>query len=223
MMGIYEYGLGNFEQLLKDQKLAFKDLPEVESLIHSHLIARLKFLLGQCKKFTHSYQNFDFTSANSTTAPISGFTLEEKNRLYDILIDYGVPMIEESGDKGEMREQWSKLRDIIFKNRTVDQRTSIGQASLRERVEQTKTVERFVSQLHIVSQKIIKDYSKHINNIIQKWEDEDSSSSSHSESSTEKKKKRRGENKNDFSIDKERIKAAHQYEETHERMVFDPD
>lgn len=41
----------------------------------------------------------------------------------------------------------------------------------------------------------------------------------------EKKKKdqKAEEAKNDFRIDRERIKAAHFFEEKHERLAFDPD
>jgi len=38
-----------------------------------------------------------------------------------------------------------------------------------------------------------------------------------------KAKKKDDEPKNDFRVDRERIRAAHYYEKKHDRLVFDPD
>ena len=71
--------------------------------------------------------------------------------LYDILIDFGVPIVEDNkNEKGEVREHWGMIRDLIFKGKPIDERCNTTN-SLRERVEQIKLVERFVSQMHIVS------------------------------------------------------------------------
>lgn len=50
-------------------------------------------------------------------------------------------MSEEVHERIEVKELWSKLRDLVFKGRSIEQRTM----ALRDRVEQTKAVERFVS------------------------------------------------------------------------------
>lgn len=60
--------------------------------------------------------------------------------------------------------------------------------------------------------------------IIYRWEVDGSSSSSSSDSEKEKEKQRKKQEEfNDFRVDRERIKAAHSYEEKNERLVFDPD
>jgi len=76
--------------------------------------------------------------------------------------------------------------------------------------------------MDVVSSKILKDYSKPITDILAKWKDEkknQNNSSSQSSSSEDES----DATKNDFRIDKERIKAAHFYEKTNERVTFDPD
>ena len=71
-----------------------------------------------------------------------------------------------------------------------------------------------------------------MNKIINQWknEQEDTSSDDENISSQEKLKKREKkrlqkieETKNDFRVDRERIKAAHGFEENNERLAFDPD
>ena len=57
-----------------------------------------------------------------------------------------------------------------------------------------------------------------MNTILKKWKDEDkenTNSGSDSENDEEKK--------NDFHVDKDRIRAAHFWEKTNRRLTFDPD
>ena len=68
----------------------------------------------------------------------------------------------------------------------------------------------------------MKEYNGPVNEILKKWKEEKNasskgSSSSSSESEDEERKR------NDFRIDRQRIRAAHYYEKTHERLTFDPD
>lgn len=90
-----------------------------------------------------------------------------------------------------------------------------------------------------MSAKILNEYRPHVQEILQQWKEEDeeedtdeSQSSSDTKTKPEKgaqpKEKQtpsanKEEEVNDFKIDKERIKAAHEFEKVCNRLVFDPD
>lgn len=84
-----------------------------------------------------------------------------------------------------------------------------------------KNLERFVNQMDVVSFKILKEYSTVVNDVLKKWKEEKANESKGSSSSSESEDEER--KKNDFRIDRQRIKAAHFYEKKNERLTFDPD
>ena len=75
--------------------------------------------------------------------------------------------------------------------------------------------------MDVVSFKILKEYSTPVNDVLKKWKEEKDNASKGSSSSSESDDEDR--KKNDFRIDRQRIKAAHFYEKTNERLTFDPD
>lgn len=75
--------------------------------------------------------------------------------------------------------------------------------------------------MDVVSTKILKEYNTPVNDILKKWKQEKQNESKGSSSSSESEDEER--KKNDFRIDRNRIRAAHFYEKTHERLTFDPD
>lgn len=87
--------------------------------------------------------------------------------------------------------------------------------------ESLSNLERFVNQMDVVSFKILKEYSVPVNAVMKKWKEEARGSSESSSSSSESDDEDR--KKNDFRIDRKRIKAAHYYEKTNDRLTFDPD
>ena len=72
--------------------------------------------------------------------------------------------------------------------------------------------------MDVVSTRILKEYTGSINAILKKWKEEDKSSSSQSGSDSDEEEKN-----NDFHVDKDRIRAAHFFEKSNERLTFDPD
>ena len=79
-------------------------------------------------------------------------------------------------------------------------------------------LEKFVSQMDVVSTRILKEYTGPVSQILKQWKQEEKSSSSDSDSDSDEEEKN-----NDFHVDKDRIRAAHFYEKTNERLTFDPD
>ena len=75
--------------------------------------------------------------------------------------------------------------------------------------------------MDVVSFKILKEYSGPVNSVLKKWKEEARGSSASSSSNSESEDEDR--RKNDFRIDRKRIKAAHYWEKTHDRLTFDPD
>ena len=76
--------------------------------------------------------------------------------------------------------------------------------------------------MDVVSTKILKEYNNSINDILKKWKDEKGKNSSKGSSSSSDSEDEESK-KNDFRIDRLRIKAAHFYEKNNERLTFDPD
>lgn len=75
--------------------------------------------------------------------------------------------------------------------------------------------------MDVVSTKILKEYNVPVNEILKRWKDESANSSKGSSDSSDSDDEER--RKNDFRIDRTRIKAAHYYEKKNERLTFDPD
>jgi len=73
--------------------------------------------------------------------------------------------------------------------------------------------------MDVVSTKILKDYAQPVNEILKQWKEEEKDNSSDSDSDKDSDE----ESKNDFHIDKDRIRAAHFWEKTNKRLTFDPD
>lgn len=84
----------------------------------------------------------------SCSKEVSGFSLDEKNKIYEILINYGMP----SNDLEEHKDDFELLRALLNKHMKLEDKVPDKNA------DSIKTYERFISQLHIVSQKILKDY-----------------------------------------------------------------
>lgn len=139
---------------------------------------------------------------------MSGFNFEEKQKLYEILINYGVPV--EPAD--ETKEDWQLLRTLLAKQ------THGNESIPNLNTENLQLLEKLVNQMDVVSTRILKDYTPDINNILKKWKEEDKSSSSQSDSDSDEEEKN-----NDFHVDKDRIRAAHFFEKSNQRLTFDPD
>ena len=98
------------------------------------------------------------------------------------------------------RDDFDKLRDLLFKSFDTEQRLELTLANDMAGITNqmvNKNIEKFISQLHVISQKILKDYNQPILETLASWKDakdvEDESSGSDSLKKSEK---------NDFRVDK---------------------
>ena len=82
-----------------------------------------------------NFENF------SGSKELSGFSLEEKNKIYEILINYGMP----SNDLDEHKDDFELLRALLNKHMRLEDKVP------DKNTDSIKTYERIISQLHIVS------------------------------------------------------------------------
>jgi hypothetical protein len=211
---------------------------------------RLKYL-AKCA-IMHVKQHgdkFEFDKAEDIreTKEASGLSLNEKNILYEILINYGIPVCVTD----ESKEDYQLLKVLFAKYaKGEDAETNLSPESV-------KNLEKFIQNLNTISAKIISDYRIPVQEVLKQWKEEDEEESSPEEEDSDssnnekqqsgketasktashgsplakegaqqvvkKKTPPSNEEVNDFRIDKDRIRAAHEYEKSCNRLVYDPD
>lgn len=97
------------------------------------------------------------------TKETSGFTLQEKNCLYEVLINYGIPV----SASDESKEDYQLLQ-ILFTKYMKDE-----DAETKVDTERIKNLERFIQNLNTMSAKIINEYRVHVTAILKQWKEED--------------------------------------------------
>ncbi|CDW85165.1 f y-rich n-terminus family protein [Stylonychia lemnae] len=217
IMGSFDYGYANYEAILKSKTLIFEDTSQGK-FKSNMMTKRIKYVMKQVLLFLKSNHNkYDFERTDHVKEA-SGFSLLEKNTLYEILINYGVPVISNDDPK----DDYELLKVLLVKHvKGIDADVNLGPDSV-------KPLEKFIQQLNIMSTKIMKDYQKPVAEILAQWKEEDQSGEESSEKEEQKGENgevipKKEEEVNDFKIDKQRIKAAHEYEKTCQRLVYDPD
>ena len=61
------------------------------TVLYKQLTDRVKILMKNVKKFSDDFQCMNFENFNGAKE-VSGFSFEEKNKLYEILTNYGMPI-----------------------------------------------------------------------------------------------------------------------------------
>ena len=92
------------------------------------------------KKFSDDFNFMNFQNYHGAKE-VSGYTLQEKNKLYEILTNYGMP----SNDIDDQRDDYELLWALLQKHMKCED--NIPDVN----TETIKVLERFISQLHIVS------------------------------------------------------------------------
>eukprot|EP00347_Sterkiella_histriomuscorum_P008411 403345196 len=207
IFGTFEHGFGNYENIMKNQNYIFQDISQGK-FKSNMMTKRLKYIIKLVNQYLKSSNGkYDFEKTDHVKEA-SGFSLVEKNKLYEILINYGVPTM----SLEDARDDWELLKILLSKHcKGEDAETN----------------------LNLMSTKIMKDYQKPVAEILAQWkEEEENDSDEDDENKSEKSLDENGEKKdgskkeeevNDFKIDKKRISAAHEYEKTCQRLVYDPD
>lgn len=138
-----------------------KGLSEQPKGSHSVIVKIMK-LVSRCGP------EFNFTTP---LKEVSGFTCDQKNKIFQILTTFGIPI---AFNNEEPREDWVLLQNLLDKH-------LYGSESLPD-TEKVNLLEKFVLQMDIVSAKIIKDYNEPIKKVMMgKKATQSSSSSSSSE------------------------------------------
>lgn len=95
-------------------------------------------------------------------------SLAEKNILYEILINYGIPV----SATDESKEDYQLLKILFAKYASgEDAETNVGP-------EAVKNLEKFIQNLNTISAKIISDYRLPVSEILKQWKEEDEQDSS---------------------------------------------
>ena len=109
--------------------------------------------LVRLTKIKQQVTSFDFGQKVKET---SGFSLEQKLVLYEILTTYGIPCLPEN----EQKEDWRLLMLLLQDRCGADFSPDITSD------ENLKNLERFVNQMDVVSTKIVREYNGPVNEIL---------------------------------------------------------
>jgi len=140
LRGTYKYGYANYQLMRMDSKLSFsklekdsnfQDFPNADTITR-----RLKKLIQIIIKSENNNGLISFEDSKNTKEP-TGFTLEEKKVILDVLIDFGVPL------NSEGKNDFTGLKSIIQKTIKLD--NSKG----------SQVIERLVQRLRMMSQLVI--------------------------------------------------------------------
>jgi hypothetical protein len=130
LLGNFDYGFANYEEILHDPKLVFKDTSQGK-FRSNYLTRRLKYLtkcIIQYGKASNFRFDFERTEDVKETKESSGFNLAEKHILYEVLINYGIPVSESD----ETKEDYQLLQIMFAKYaRGEDAETNVGPESVR--------------------------------------------------------------------------------------------
>jgi hypothetical protein len=149
-LGNFDYGFANYEEILADKNLRFSDTSQGK--FKSNLMTRRLKYLAKCA-IMHVKQHgdkFEFDKAEDIreTKEASGLSLNEKNILYEILINYGIPVCVTD----ESKEDYQLLKVLFAKYaKGEDAETNLSPESV-------KNLEKFIQNLNTISAKIISDY-----------------------------------------------------------------
>lgn len=140
LRGTYKYGYANYQQMRSDQKLSFSKLEKDSSFQEfpnaDTITRRLKKLIQIIIKSENNNGIISFEDKKSFKEP-TGFSYEEKNKILEFLINYGVPLNHEG------KNDWATLKDQMVKIISLDL---------------TKTpqnIERLVQRLRMITQLVM--------------------------------------------------------------------
>jgi len=108
LIGTYKFGYANYQQMRTDTTiLTFYKLDKVEGVYQEFpnadtITRRLKKLAQVISKSDYFFEN-----AENLSEP-TGLTLEEKNRIYDLLINFGVPV------NSDGKNDWAFLKSKLY-------------------------------------------------------------------------------------------------------------
>lgn len=140
LRGTYKFGYANYQMMRSDPKLSFSKLEKDTSFQEfpnaDTITRRLKKLIQIIIKSESNNGIISFEDRKNIKEP-TGFTLEEKNKIVQYLIDQGVPL------NSEGKSDWALLKDQLT--------TAISLDSSKT----AQMIERLVQRLRMISQLVI--------------------------------------------------------------------
>jgi hypothetical protein len=140
LRGTYKYGYANYQMMRSDPKLSFSKLEKDTSFQEfpnaDTITRRLKKLIQIIIKSESNNGIISFEDRKNIKEP-TGFTLEEKNKIVQYLIDQGVPL------NSEGKSDWALLKDQLTSAISLDSSKT------------AQMIERLVQRLRMISQLVI--------------------------------------------------------------------
>eukprot|EP00347_Sterkiella_histriomuscorum_P020477 403337650 len=181
LFGTYKYGYAMYQAMRNDKTLSFHKSEQVEGQYQEfpnadNITRRLKKLVQIIGKSEYQ-QGLSFEKAMNAQEP-TGFTLDEKNMIYEILINVGVPVNSEGkNDYGFIRnklvkpdeegvqnqaqpEEIKQQQDQPMADTTNMQLTAIDDQNKEGERNTAQNLERFIQRLRMVSQQIIQSHQQ---------------------------------------------------------------
>lgn len=119
MLGSYEHGMGNYERFHQNKNLIFWT-EKREEQCYKRMTDRVKLIIFHLKRFTKNLTVFNFEDAPVSLHEIKNeehkqplfldkFSKNQKEELYQILINFGIPVMEFD----ELKEDYELLRVLL--------------------------------------------------------------------------------------------------------------
>lgn len=167
LRGTYKYGYANYILMRRDSKLSFCKLDKNDSFQEfpnaDTITRRLKKLIQIIIKCENNEGAISFEDNQNTKEP-TGFSLEEKNKIIEYLINCGIPLNSEGkSDYSSLKEKLIEKGIIsgnlsipinIINNQCVSPANGVDQAIVNRTVTQ-QILEHFIQRLSMISQQII--------------------------------------------------------------------
>lgn len=126
-MGVFDHGFGNYEDILSDKNLTFSEQSQskFKSILMTKRLKLIIKLVNQELKSTSGKLDFEKTD---NLKEASGYTLAEKEILYELLLIYGVPTVSNE----DTRDDWELLRIMLTKHcKGIDSDVSISPDNIK--------------------------------------------------------------------------------------------
>eukprot|EP01022_Parablepharisma_sp_SALTPOND_P011955 TRINITY_DN1525_c0_g1_i1.p1 TRINITY_DN1525_c0_g1~~TRINITY_DN1525_c0_g1_i1.p1 ORF type:complete len:608 (+),score=36.09 TRINITY_DN1525_c0_g1_i1:754-2577(+) len=152
IVGTYKYGYANYQLMRADTSLSFhklegtyQEFPNADTITR-----RLKKLIQTIVKEQHNLHKLNFTESAASEDEPTGWSLEEKNHILELVADFGIPITAEG------KNDWSQLREKLFQRLFGEAEPEKEKKSAIEE-KGVQLLEKFVQRLRIYSQQLLEN------------------------------------------------------------------
>lgn len=151
IVGTYKYGYANYQFMRTDPKLTFhklegsyQEFPNADTITR-----RLKKLIQTIVKEQKDLKSLNFSDSAPIENEPSGWTLEEKQKILELVTDFGIPLTSEG------KNDWIQLREKLFA-RLVENNSHPEDYKKSDMDEKgVQLLEKFVQRLRLYSQQLM--------------------------------------------------------------------